>query len=135
MSTKCKDSSSFFIFNVPVPSLFLCCIDKPDIYIYVSFLAAGLGGWYSYRMAKCALNMATKNLSIELGRGKKKVICVALHPGTVNTDLSRLYHKGVPEGKLFSPEYSVQCQMNIIDNVDVKMTGKFFSWDGTELAY
>lgn len=40
-----------------------------------------LGGWYSYRMSKTALNMATKNLAIELGRGKSKVICVVLHPG------------------------------------------------------
>ncbi|CAH1259165.1 Hypp2183 [Branchiostoma lanceolatum] len=53
----------------------------------------GLGGWYSYRMSKCALNMATKNLSIELGRGRNKVICVSLHPGTVDTELSRPYHK------------------------------------------
>jgi len=41
------------------------------------------GGWYSYRLSKTALNMATKNLSIELGRGKSKVICVALHPGII----------------------------------------------------
>ena len=37
---------------------------------------------FSYRLSKTALNMATKNLSIELGRGKSQVVCVALHPGS-----------------------------------------------------
>ncbi|GFO23862.1 C-factor-like [Plakobranchus ocellatus] len=64
-----------------------------------------LGGWYSYRMSKAALNMATKNLSIEFGRSQQKVICISLHPGTVDTDLSRPYHKNVKT--LFTPEHSV----------------------------
>uniref|UniRef100_A0A6J0UL74 C-signal-like n=1 Tax=Pogona vitticeps TaxID=103695 RepID=A0A6J0UL74_9SAUR len=95
----------------------------------------GLGGWYSYRMSKAALNMATKNLSIELRRGKAKVVCVSLHPGTVDTDLSKPYHKNVPKGKLFSPEHSVNCLMHIIDKLDMGQTGKFFAWDGSELPW
>ena len=95
----------------------------------------GLGGWYSYRMSKAALNMVTKNLSIELGRSKKKILCVSLHPGTVNTDLSRPYHKGVPADKLFSTEYSVDCMMKIIHNLTFDQSGKFFSWDSTELPF
>ncbi|XP_006643243.1 C-signal [Lepisosteus oculatus] len=95
----------------------------------------GLGGWYSYRMSKSALNMATKNLSIELGRGRPKVVCVCLHPGTVNTDLSRPYHKNVPKDRLFSPDHSVQCLMNIIDNLTWEKTGKAYSWDGSELPW
>ncbi|KAJ7324165.1 hypothetical protein JRQ81_017185 [Phrynocephalus forsythii] len=94
-----------------------------------------LGGWYSYRMSKAALNMATKNLSIELRRGKAKVVCVSLHPGTVDTDLSKPYHKNVPEGKLFSPEYSVNYLMHIIDKLHMGQTGKFFAWDGSELPW
>ena len=47
------------------------------------------GGWYSYRASKAAQNMITKNLSIELHRRARGVICVALHPGTVDTGLSR----------------------------------------------
>ncbi|XP_013785090.1 uncharacterized protein LOC106469171 isoform X1 [Limulus polyphemus] len=94
-----------------------------------------LGGWYSYRLSKAALNMVTKNLSIELGRGRKKVICVSLHPGSVDTDLSRPYLKSIPTERLFSPEYSVSCLMNVIDNLNVHDTGKFFSWDGSELPY
>ncbi|KAK7496260.1 hypothetical protein BaRGS_00012425 [Batillaria attramentaria] len=92
-----------------------------------------LGGWYSYRMSKAALNMATKNLSMELGRGRKKVICVSLHPGTVDTDLSRPYHKNVPN--LFSVEDSVDSLMNVIDSLTVEDSGKFFTYDKTLMPF
>ena len=92
-----------------------------------------LGGWYSYRMSKSALNMATKNLSIELGR--KRVICVCLHPGTVDTDLSRRYHRNIDPAKIFTPEYSVNCLMKVIEGLEVKDNGKFFAWDGKEIPW
>nr|XP_046258425.1 C-factor [Scatophagus argus] len=95
----------------------------------------GLGGWYSYRMSKAALNMATRNLSIELGRSRPKVVCVSLHPGTVNTDLSRPYHRNVPKDKLFDTERSVNYLMSIVDTLSMEKTGKAYSWDGTELPW
>ena len=79
--------------------------------------------------------MANKNLSIELGRGKRKVICLALHPGTVDTDLSRPYHKNVPEGKLFTTEYSVSKLMDIIETATLSNSGNFYSWDGLQLPF
>ncbi|XP_043215870.1 C-factor-like isoform X2 [Amphibalanus amphitrite] len=94
-----------------------------------------LGGWYSYRMSKAALNMATKNLSIELGRGRKKVLCVGLHPGTVDTDLSRPYHKNVPAGQLLSPERSVSHLLAIVDRLTVADSGRVFVWSGEPLAF
>ena len=93
----------------------------------------GLGGWYSYRMSKAALNMATRNLSIELGR--KQVICVSLHPGTVNTDLSRRYLRNVAPAKIFTPEFSVDCLMNVINGLEMEDNGKFFAWDGKEIPW
>ena len=95
----------------------------------------GLGGWYSYRLSKSALNMANRNLSIELGRGRRKVICLALHPGTVDTDLSRPYHKNVPKDKLFTAEYSVSRLMDIINAATVSKSGNFYSWDGSQLPF
>ena len=95
----------------------------------------GLGGWYSYRMSKAALNMANKNLSIEFALGKKNVVCLALHPGTVDTDLSRPYHRGVPEGKLFSTEFSVTKLMEIIDGASIADTGRYVAWDGQDIAF
>lgn len=94
-----------------------------------------LGGWYSYRMSKAALNMATKNLSIELGRGRKRVLCIGLHPGTVDTDLSRPYHKNVPKAQLFSTEKSVSHLLSIVDGLTVADTGSVFLWSGDPLAF
>lgn len=104
-----------------------------SVFFLTLFYVSGLGGWYSYRMSKAALNMATKNLSIELGRGRNKVICVALHPGTVDTDLSRPYHKNVKT--LFSAEQSVQKLLSIIDSLTIQDSGKFFTYDREPLPF
>ena len=94
-----------------------------------------LGGWYGYRMSKAALNMANKNLSLEFSRGKTKLVCLVLHPGTTDTDLSRPYHKGVPKDKLFSTEFSVLKMMEIIDNSTFEDTGRFIAWDGKDILF
>lgn len=95
----------------------------------------GLGGWYGYRMSKAALNMANKTLSLELGRGKNRVVCICLHPGTTDTDLSRPYQKGVAVGKLFSTEYSVKKMLEVVDRSSFEDTGKFYAWDGQEIPF
>jgi len=94
-----------------------------------------LGGWYGYRMSKAALNMANKNLSIEFSRGKSKVVCLLLHPGTTDTDLSRPYHKGVPKDKLFSTHYSVLKMMEIVDAASFEDSGRFIAWDGSDIPF
>ena len=52
-----------------------------------------LGGWYGYRASKAALNQLVKTASIELARRNSNAICVALHPGTVDTALSQPFAK------------------------------------------
>ena len=52
-----------------------------------------LGGWYGYRASKAALNQLVKTASIELTRRNKESVCVALHPGTVDTALSQPFAK------------------------------------------
>ncbi|KAF8096110.1 hypothetical protein N665_0317s0016 [Sinapis alba] len=94
-----------------------------------------LGGWHSYRASKTALNQLTKNVSVELGRRKDPVVCILLHPGTVDTDLSRPFQRNVPEGKLFTKEYSVQKLLHIINNAKKQDNGKFFAWDGQEIPW
>ena len=64
-----------------------------------------LGGWYSYRMSKAALNQATRTLGLELKRQGTWV--VALHPGTTNTDLSKPFQRNVREGRLFPVDFTV----------------------------
>lgn len=94
-----------------------------------------LGGWHSYRASKTALNQLTKNVSVELGRRKDPVVCILLHPGTVDTDLSRPFQRNVPEGKLFTKEYAVQKLLHIINNAKKQDNGKFFAWDGQEIPW
>ena len=92
-----------------------------------------LGGWYSYRASKAALNMVIKNLSIEVGRRNKKAIIVGLHPGTVDSDLSMPFQKNVADGKLFTPEYSAAKLLNVIEILTPEQTGKCFAWDSEEI--
>jgi len=94
-----------------------------------------LGGWYGYRMSKAALNMANKNLAIEYSRGKSKLVCLSLHPGTTDTDLSKPYQKGVSKDKLFSTKYSVMKMMEIIDNSSFEDSGRFIAWDGSDIPF
>lgn len=77
----------------------------------------------------------TKNISVELARRKDPIACILLHPGTVDTDLSKPFQKNVPEGKLFTTEFSVQKLLSIIHNAKRQDTGKFFAWDGQEIPW
>ncbi|XP_050279568.1 uncharacterized protein LOC126720790 isoform X4 [Quercus robur] len=94
-----------------------------------------LGGWHSYRSSKTALNQLTKTVSVEFARKKDPIICILLHPGTVDTDLSRPFQRNVPEGKLFTKEFSVQKLLGIINNAKRHDNGKFFAWDGQEIPW
>ncbi|KAJ6293451.1 hypothetical protein OIU78_025431 [Salix suchowensis] len=58
----------------------------------------------------------TKNVSVEFTRRRDPIICILLHPGTVDTDLSKPFQRNVPEGKLFTKEFSVQKLLSIINN-------------------
>ena len=92
-----------------------------------------LGGWYAYRASKAALNMVIKNAAIEIGRRNKKAIIVGLHPGTVDSNLSKPFQGNVPDGKLFTPKYSVQKLLEVLTNLTSKQSGKCFAWDGKEI--
>ena len=92
-----------------------------------------LGGWYSYRSSKAALNMIIKNLAIETNRKQTNRIIVGLHPGTVDSDLSKPFQKNLAPEKLFTPTYSVNKLINIIDNLKFQDSGKCFAWDGKEI--
>lgn len=92
-----------------------------------------LGGWYAYRAAKAALNMVIKNLSIELARRHKSAVVVGLHPGTVDSNLSKPFQSGVTPEKLFSPSYSAHCLLSVLANLTPADTGLCFDWAGKEI--
>ncbi len=89
-----------------------------------------LGGWYAYRASKAALNMLIKTASIEVARRNKQACVVGLHPGTVDTDLSAPFKSNVPEGKLFTPAFSAQSLLNVINNIQTSNTGQCLDWQG-----
>ncbi len=94
-----------------------------------------LGGWASYRASKAALNMLLKTASIEHARSFPKSIVAALHPGTVNTRLSRPFSGRVPAGKLFTPDQSAAYLLDLIDSLSEQQTGGFFAWDGQDIEF
>ena len=92
-----------------------------------------IGGWYSYRASKTALNQIIKNFSIEIKRSNPNSIFVGLQPGTVKSNLSKPFEKNVNSTNLFSPEYSAKKLLEVINDLTVEDTGKFFAWNGEEI--
>lgn len=92
-----------------------------------------LGGWYSYRASKSALNMILKNLAIEISRSNKKAIILGLHPGTVDSKLSEPFKRTVPEGKLFSPNYSVQKMLEVVFAAKIEDSGSLIDYSGAKI--
>ena len=92
-----------------------------------------LGGWWSYRMSKAALNMATVNMALELKR--KEVIVAALHPGTTDTGLSEPFQKNVRPEKLFTTEYSASSMLDVLLGLELEDSGKFFAYDGSPIEF
>ena len=92
-----------------------------------------LGGWHSYRASKAALNMILKNLSIEMARTHPLAVIAGLHPGTVATDLSAPFQKGVAPGKLFDAAYSAERLLAVLDGLSPKDSGGVFAWDGARI--
>lgn len=94
-----------------------------------------LGGWTSYRASKAALNMILRTLSIEHARRHTESIIVGLHPGTVDTGLSKPFQERVPDEQLFDPAKAANCLLDVIDGLEADDTGGFFAWDGQEIPY
>lgn len=92
-----------------------------------------LGGWYSYRASKAALNMVLKNISLELRRKNKEAIVLGLHPGTVDTKLSQPFQSGVK--KLFSPQESVRMLLDVVERSQSEDSGRVFAYDGRSIEW
>jgi len=95
------------------------------------------GGWHSYRVSKAALNMAIRNLAIEMGRLNKNSIFVALHPGTTETKLSEPFMASARKKyKIHTPQETAQNLLHVLNNLQSpKDNGSFLSWDGVHLPW
>ena len=91
-----------------------------------------LGGWYSYRASKAALNMLIKTASIEWARTKPNTALIAMHPGTVNSRLSKPF-RGEQIGR--SANDAVADMFRVIENLKKEDSGSFISYSGEKLPW
>ncbi|KAI0770188.1 NAD-P-binding protein [Fomes fomentarius] len=92
-----------------------------------------LGGWYSYRASKAALNQVIRTFDLHLQAKKLPAICVGVHPGTVKTDLSKAFWKGVPPGKLFEPGDAAAKLVEVVRKLGTAQRGSVWDWKGEEV--
>ena len=92
-----------------------------------------LGGWYGYRASKAALNQIVRTASVELARRAPEAVCVALHPGTVDTQLSVPFTKQGLD--LHSPAAAAANLLTVLDRLKKEDTGGFFDWRGASVPW
>ncbi|EMC94575.1 hypothetical protein BAUCODRAFT_552600 [Baudoinia panamericana UAMH 10762] len=93
-----------------------------------------LGGWYSYRSSKAAVNQTTKTFDNYLRTSAgDKAMSIALHPGTVKTGLSQEFWNNVKGEKLFSPEFAAEKLLDVINSRTIDDRGRCWDWKGEEI--
>jgi NAD(P)-dependent dehydrogenase (short-subunit alcohol dehydrogenase family) len=92
-----------------------------------------LGGWHAYRASKAALNMLVRNFAIEMAVTNRHAVVVALHPGTVDTALSKPFQRGVAADKLFTPSQSAKHLLRVIEGLKPADSGCCIAWDGQRI--
>lgn len=92
-----------------------------------------LGGWHSYRAAKAALNQFLRTAAVELRRTRPEAICVALHPGTVDTRMSAAFSKSGLDVR--APEVAAADLLRVIDGLTPAQTGGFYDYRGQSLPW
>ena len=91
-----------------------------------------LGGWYSYRASKAALNMLLKTAAIEMARTHPQAVLAALHPGTVNSALSAPF-RGAEIGR--PPTEAARDLLAVLDTLQPADSGGFWAYDGQRLPW
>ncbi|QYF94666.1 SDR family NAD(P)-dependent oxidoreductase [Massilia sp. PAMC28688] len=91
-----------------------------------------LGGWYSYRASKAALNMLVKTAAIEVARSKPASILVALHPGTVASPLSQPFRSA---GRARPAHDAARDMLQVLDTLQPQDSGSFRAYDGSCLPW
>jgi len=92
-----------------------------------------LGGWYAYRASKAALNQLVRTAAIELRRQSRDAICVALHPGTVDTPLSAPFARDGLEVQ--PPALAAERLLQVIDRLQPAQSGGYFDHRGEVIPW
>ncbi len=94
-----------------------------------------LGGWYSYRASKAALNMLLASACVELSRQHKQLVMLSFHPGTTDTPLSQPFQRNVAAGKLFSPAFVAECLWQVMQDVKAEGRLHYLDWQGKSIGF
>ena len=132
-----------FIVNAAGPALILKHAprllpkDRPSQFAALSARVGSIGdnkigGWYSYRAAKAALNQIIHTGAIELARTHKQAVCVALHPGTVQTPFTAKYLGRHPSVTASQAALSL---LSVLEGLGPDKTGQFFDWEGKPVPW
>ena len=104
--------------------------DKPTVVTLSSMLGSNalntMGNIYAYRASKAAVNSIMKSMGVNLG--SRGIICVAMHPGWVSTDM------GGPGADL-NPDESVAGIRRVLAGLTIGDSGRFLAYDGSEMPY
>ncbi|MEX0346933.1 MAG: SDR family NAD(P)-dependent oxidoreductase [Rhizobiaceae bacterium] len=90
-----------------------------------------LGGWYSYRASKAALNQIVRCAAIEIARKRPEVVCLCLHPGTVPTRLSDPYARS----NTHSAKEAAHRLLDVIDGTKPHQSGTLLAYDGSTIPW
>lgn len=91
----------------------------------------GLGGWYSYRTSKAALNALIHGAAVELARTHRQAIAVCLHPGTVSTSFTGDY----PDHDKVAPDTAARNLIDVIESLTPQDSGGFRDYAGREIPW
>jgi NAD(P)-dependent dehydrogenase (short-subunit alcohol dehydrogenase family) len=97
-----------------------------------------LGGWYTYRASKAALNMLFQTAAIELFRRAKQTKLILIHPGTTDTGLSKPFQRNVPKDKLFTPAFVAEQIFELTNNnsnLEYNGEAAYLDWQGKTIAW
>lgn len=94
-----------------------------------------LGGWYSYRASKAALNMMLRSAAVELARRAPNAKLIAFHPGTTDTALSRPFQARVAPDKLFTPKFVAGQLLDLMDDAQPDGTLAYLDWAGKPIPW
>ena len=143
---KLENLRQVFQANVFTQTLWLKALAKPLKHDQTATLVAlsarvgsisdnHLGGWYSYRASKAALNMVLQSAAFEFAHRAKRVKLISFHPGTTDSALSKPFQGNVPEEKLFSPEFVAQQLLSVCVTVPRDNTLSYIDYAGKPIPF
>jgi NAD(P)-dependent dehydrogenase (short-subunit alcohol dehydrogenase family) len=120
----------------------LACLRRPDKAVFAAVSARvgsisdnALGGWHAYRASKAALNMIMRTCAIELAHRAPNAVCVTLHPGTVDTGLSKPFQSAAKASTLKTPHESARAMLNVLNRATSDQSGLLLDYAGSVIPF